>query len=85
MRKALRICAAWLGVALATAVVGLDGVTEAAQWDGAAPASCCDPGDSDAMNPLTCCRICTKGKACGNSCIARDKDCYQPPGCACDG
>lgn len=32
-----------------------------------------------------CCRICSKGKACGNSCIARDKNCHQPPGCACDG
>jgi hypothetical protein len=32
-----------------------------------------------------CCRICTKGKACGDSCIARDKVCHQPPGCACNG
>lgn len=33
----------------------------------------------------SCCRICTRGKACGNSCIARDRQCHQPPGCACDG
>ena len=33
----------------------------------------------------TCCKICRKGKACGNSCIARDRNCHQPPGCACDG
>lgn len=32
-----------------------------------------------------CCKVCRKGKACGNSCIARDKQCHQPPGCACDG
>jgi hypothetical protein len=32
-----------------------------------------------------CCKICTKGKACGNSCINRDYQCHQPPGCACDG
>jgi hypothetical protein len=32
-----------------------------------------------------CCRICTKGKACGNSCISVDKTCHQPPGCACNG
>jgi hypothetical protein len=32
-----------------------------------------------------CCKICKKGKACGDSCIARDKECHQPPGCACDG
>ncbi|MDF1791697.1 MAG: hypothetical protein P1U88_07305 [Thalassobaculaceae bacterium] len=32
-----------------------------------------------------CCKICRKGKACGNSCISRDKSCHRPPGCACDG
>ena len=31
-----------------------------------------------------CCKICRKGKACGNSCIARWKNCTKPPGCACD-
>jgi hypothetical protein len=31
-----------------------------------------------------CCKVCNKGKACGDSCIARDKQCHQPPGCACD-
>ena len=31
-----------------------------------------------------CCKICRKGKACGNSCISRDKTCHQPPGCACN-
>lgn len=32
-----------------------------------------------------CCKICRRGKACGNSCIARNKTCHQPPGCACNG
>ncbi|MBP5979074.1 MAG: hypothetical protein KA748_02610 [Halomonas sp.] len=32
-----------------------------------------------------CCRVCKKGKACGNSCINRDYTCRQPRGCACDG
>lgn len=32
-----------------------------------------------------CCKICKKGKACGNSCINRSYTCRQPPGCACDG
>ncbi len=32
-----------------------------------------------------CCRICRRGKACGNSCIARNRTCRQPPGCACNG
>lgn len=33
----------------------------------------------------SCCKVCKAGKACGNSCISRDKTCHQPPGCACNG
>jgi hypothetical protein len=29
-----------------------------------------------------CCKHCTKGKPCGNSCIAASSKCKQPPGCA---
>ncbi len=32
-----------------------------------------------------CCKTCRKGKACGNSCISRDKTCRKGVGCACDG
>jgi len=32
----------------------------------------------------SCCRICTTGRACGNSCISRRYTCRQPRGCACD-
>lgn len=32
-----------------------------------------------------CCRVCKKGKACGDSCIARDKTCRKGRGCACNG
>ncbi len=32
-----------------------------------------------------CCKVCIKGKACGNSCIKRTYTCTKPPGCACDG
>jgi hypothetical protein len=32
-----------------------------------------------------CCKICKKGKACGDSCISKDKTCHKQPGCACDG
>jgi beta-lactamase superfamily II metal-dependent hydrolase len=32
----------------------------------------------------SCCRICTRGKACGNTCISRSYECHTPPGCACD-
>jgi len=40
---------------------------------------------SASATPLSCCKICRKGKACGNSCIARHLTCHQPPGCACNG
>jgi hypothetical protein len=31
----------------------------------------------------SCCKRCRTGIPCGNSCIAADKTCRQPPGCAC--
>lgn len=33
--------------------------------------------------PIKCCRVCTEGKACGNTCIAADKTCHKGRGCAC--
>lgn len=32
-----------------------------------------------------CCKVCTKGKACGDSCIAEWKTCHRGKGCACNG
>jgi len=32
-----------------------------------------------------CCKICRKGKACGDSCISRERNCSKARGCACDG
>ena len=32
-----------------------------------------------------CCKTCKEGKACGDSCISKDKTCDVGPGCACDG
>jgi hypothetical protein len=34
---------------------------------------------------LACCKVCSVGKACGDTCISRDKTCHVGPGCACDG
>lgn len=31
-----------------------------------------------------CCKVCTTGKACGNSCISRSYTCHKAPGCACN-
>lgn len=35
-------------------------------------------------NAGVCCKVCSTGKACGDSCIARSKSCHKAPGCACD-
>lgn len=32
----------------------------------------------------SCCRFCTTGKPCGNSCINKSYTCRQPSGCACN-
>lgn len=31
-----------------------------------------------------CCKYCSTGKACGDSCISRSYTCHKGPGCACD-
>jgi hypothetical protein len=33
---------------------------------------------------VPCCKYCTKGKACGDTCIARSKTCRVGHGCACN-
>jgi len=42
-----------------------------------APAAGCIPASK-------CCKICDKGKACGNSCISRSYTCHKGRGCACN-
>lgn len=37
----------------------------------------------DPVPPAGCCRVCTRGKPCGDTCIAQDRECHRPPGCAC--
>ena len=40
---------------------------------------------ADPLSPSqACCKVCSKGQACGDSCIARTSTCHKPPGCACD-
>ena len=31
-----------------------------------------------------CCKVCVKGKACGNTCIKAEYQCHKGRGCACD-
>jgi hypothetical protein len=42
-------------------------------------------GDGSGPTGTPCCRVCKEGKACGDTCIARDKTCRVGPGCACNG
>lgn len=37
-----------------------------------------------ASSGFHCCKYCSKGKACGDSCISRSLTCHHPSGCACD-
>jgi len=39
----------------------------------------CGGGDDS-----NCCKVCDKGKACGDSCIAENQACNSPGGCACN-
>lgn len=32
-----------------------------------------------------CCKVCTTGVACGDTCIAKGEACTVTPGCACNG
>ena len=43
--------------------------------------------DHNEMNfvDMSCCKVCTGGKACGDSCIGKTETCTKPGGCACNG
>lgn len=38
-----------------------------------------------ASGKTLCCKVCRKGKACGDACIAKNKSCNKAGGCACNG
>ena len=50
---------------------------------GPASLSPCLSGEANAQG-FYCCKRCSAGKACGDSCIARNKVCHKGKGCACD-
>jgi hypothetical protein len=79
MRAAFKICASVFGIVLATATASLGSNS------GTAAVATTPSTELGSETPMACCKTCTKGKACGDSCIAKNKDCHQPPGCACDG
>ena len=49
----------------------------------AGPAGVMACGES--TGPGGCCKVCSKGKACGDSCIEATKTCRVGAGCACNG
>jgi hypothetical protein len=55
---------------------GSDIRADRAAGDGESKQSC-TPADQ-------CCRICSKGKACGKSCIPQSSTCHKGRGCACN-
>ncbi len=63
---------ALVGVVLAGAV----GVRAPLEDESARDAACV-PQDQ-------CCKVCDRGKACGNTCISRAKNCHKGRGCACN-
>src|SRR5262245_3341916 len=55
-----------------------------AEVSGVAIASASEMGNLACIPPEQCCRICTRGQACGNSCISAAYTCRKGRGCACD-
>ena len=45
----------------------------------------CSSAAFAANGNYACCKVCRAGKACGDSCISRDKACHKGKGCACNG
>ena len=41
--------------------------------------------ETDVETSAACCKVCKKGKACGDSCIKKSYTCHKGKGCACDG
>ena len=70
---------AWFRVALACAavVVPIDVSGLHVSRDAAEAVDSCRPRE-------TCCKVCSTGKACGNTCIRRTYECHVGRGCACD-
>ncbi len=55
-----------------------DGTCQFGEHCGTCPEDC-----GDCAGGHVCCRHCGSGKPCGHQCIAKTRECHQPPGCAC--
>jgi hypothetical protein len=53
--------------------------------EGGSPAPNRPPALSPREQPRNaCCKVCSRGQACGNTCISRAYTCHVGPGCACN-
>ena len=52
-------------------------------WPGREPAPITSERTELAQQGDRCCKRCTKGQPCGNTCISTKSKCKSPPGCAC--
>jgi hypothetical protein len=68
----------WNGLRILGSVITFVGLgSTVAPLDVTPRADTCIPADQ-------CCKICSKGKACGNTCISRNYECHKGRGCACN-
>lgn len=77
--KLARICAA---AAMALCLLGTAGSAVALTGCGS-DAGPGQPGNGEDLY-AGCCKVCSIGKACGDTCISRSYDCHVGAGCACD-
>jgi hypothetical protein len=70
--------AAWLVVLVSLAVGCRD-----ASAPPTAETTVAQPRPASLQTRRRCCKVCKKGKPCGDTCIAKSKECHEPPGCAC--
>lgn len=64
--------------------VAKDRVSE--DWEDTSQSSTLTPDYSPSIPDSSgCCKVCTNGQACGDSCISWSYTCHKGPGCACQG
>jgi hypothetical protein len=52
-------------------------------WPGREIAPLSESLEAPQLAQAACCKHCTKGLPCGNTCISAKSKCKTPPGCAC--
>jgi hypothetical protein len=70
-------------IELVFAVGGRKSTWRGVFWFGPRPIGQSPRMGGDSARSSRCCKVCSAGKPCGNSCISRSESCRQPPGCAC--